>query len=287
MKFLLLLPYDNSSDNQFRTWGQGISNAFASGGLVNTNAVGSINWATVLRPTGSSQVAGFEVWRFNDALQSTAPVYLKIIYSSATNSPGGPGIQIQVGTTTNGSGTFLGTQNTSLQNLAAVAANGTSGTLQTSFMSVDTNRVAGAFFLGTGFNSTEQYFGVERSKDNSGNDTTSSIIVNWGKAGSTWGQQCIPVSGGVPTAEVRWCALGPVGTTTANAGSFVVSPVFPLLGSVQNPGKNFMVLAVNDLPQWQIITLNPYGTPTDYVRLDDLGTTVMGLANSRVIMRFD
>jgi hypothetical protein len=284
-KFFVLLPFENSSDSQFRLWGRTMSNLFASGGLVNTNQSGTINWNTVQRPLATSQSVGYEIWAFNDSLQTTAPVYFKIEYGSNTIQAQAPQYRITVGTAHDGSGSLIGVQHTTTRGFGSQAS--ISGTLFPCFMSADTNRVTCAMWLGAGGN-IETTFGIERSKDATGADTTSSIYFNSYANNITnpvtaW---CVPFAGGVPVAETRWAALLPGETTWLASSTFAISPVFQLLGSIQSPGKNYFVCAVNDFQQYGLVGLMPYGTASNYLRLTD-NIKPVAASNERILMRYD
>jgi hypothetical protein len=98
----------------FRTMGAEVNAKLASVGLVQTADTGQINWATIApAPTLGMQSVGYEIWRFNDALQATAPIYIKLEYgtygysgSAAYNDT--VGMWITVGTGTDGAGNITG-----------------------------------------------------------------------------------------------------------------------------------------------------------------------------------
>lgn len=95
----------------FRTTGLEISNKFAEIGLVKTSDTGQIDWATVNK-AASNNYAGYEIWRFNDSLQSTAPIFFKIEYGTvATNSLG---VRVTISTGTNGAGGLTGLVGTAI-----------------------------------------------------------------------------------------------------------------------------------------------------------------------------
>ena len=79
-----------ATDADFRAWGSAIAAAIvAAGGWVKTSDTGQINWTTVLTGTGSGgQVMGYEVYRLNDSLNATFPLYLRVKFGSATNGTG-------------------------------------------------------------------------------------------------------------------------------------------------------------------------------------------------------
>jgi hypothetical protein len=93
-----------ASEAEFRAWGQSISDALDAIGLIQTADTGQIDWTTVGIPTIST-VSGYEIWRFNDAAQTNAPVFIKIEYG-AGSTLARPLIWITVGTGSNGSGTI-------------------------------------------------------------------------------------------------------------------------------------------------------------------------------------
>ena len=95
----------NSTDALFRDWGSKISTALSAIGLVRTADTGQIDWATVLTPSATNQSRGYEIYRFNDALQGTYPIFVKVEYGSATNILW-PCTWWTVGSATDGAGTL-------------------------------------------------------------------------------------------------------------------------------------------------------------------------------------
>ena len=78
----------NSTDADFRAWGSTLS-AQLSTLLTRVTTTGDINWATVTKPPGGSKYQGFEVYRFNDAAQSTHPVFFNsMLYASIRSALG-------------------------------------------------------------------------------------------------------------------------------------------------------------------------------------------------------
>lgn len=92
----------HDSDATFREWGLEFSTFLSTIGLVQTADTGQIDWGTVARP-GANTNAGYEIWRFNDALQATAPIYIRFDYGTHSAATA-PRIQITVGVGTNGAG---------------------------------------------------------------------------------------------------------------------------------------------------------------------------------------
>lgn len=102
-----------SNDALFRSWGSMINAALSGIGLVQASDTGQINWTTVTWPGTVSTAAGYEIWRFNDSLQSTAPVFVKVEYGRWTGFTFSVyALWITIGTGTNGAGTITGTSTT-------------------------------------------------------------------------------------------------------------------------------------------------------------------------------
>lgn len=88
----------------YRLYGQTWSNTFISMGLVKTADAGQVNWSTVadIPPTNSTR--DYEVWRFADAAQATAPIFIKTTYSGSTSARH---IGFQCGNGSDGNGNIL------------------------------------------------------------------------------------------------------------------------------------------------------------------------------------
>ena len=98
---------DHSSDAGFRVWGSEFHASLVSIGLTLTSDTGQINWTTVTRPALSTS-GGYEVWQFNDTLQSTTPIFIKLEYGTGPTLATYPAIWITIGQGTNGAGTLTG-----------------------------------------------------------------------------------------------------------------------------------------------------------------------------------
>ena len=101
----------NADTTAFRHWGKEFSDNLATvlgaGSMVRTADTGQIDWATVSRPGGTSTYAGYEMYRFDDPAQATAPVFLKIEYGNDAALTR-PSMRFSVGDGTNGTGTIVG-----------------------------------------------------------------------------------------------------------------------------------------------------------------------------------
>lgn len=103
----------SSTDALFRDWGSKLSAAIQSVGLVKTDDTGQINWSTVTIGTG---IRGYEIFRFNDTLQSSAPIFIKIEYGHQTSTTTYVLFRTTVGKGTDGAGNITGVLHSSLAN---------------------------------------------------------------------------------------------------------------------------------------------------------------------------
>lgn len=117
-------PFYYGSTADFRAWGSAMSAKLQAAGLYKDPTItGQINWSTVNTPVAINTPAGYEVYRFDDALQATAPVYIKIEYGH----PGAlsvPGIWLTVASSCLANGTMTGIVGTrqSLGTMTGVAS---------------------------------------------------------------------------------------------------------------------------------------------------------------------
>lgn len=97
----------STGDVYFRQIITSIMTGLTAAGLIQTADTGQLNPLTVVFPGAINTDAGYLVYRFNDTLQATRPIFLKITigrHSTATNFR----ITWQIGTSTNGAGTLGG-----------------------------------------------------------------------------------------------------------------------------------------------------------------------------------
>jgi len=86
-----------ASDSAFRTACSEIHTAIEAVNIVQTADTGQINWGTATRAGAAYTAIGYEMFRFNDSLQSTSPVYIRLDYGS-TNRTDFLGMWLTVGT---------------------------------------------------------------------------------------------------------------------------------------------------------------------------------------------
>jgi hypothetical protein len=104
----------NGSYVDFNAQGAALNALLTSVGLTQTSDTGQINWATNTTYVNTSWNTsyGYEIWSFNDSLQATAPIFIKIEYGNVSTQSGAVrgdiGTWVTVGTGSNGAGTITG-----------------------------------------------------------------------------------------------------------------------------------------------------------------------------------
>jgi hypothetical protein len=169
----------NQDTTGFRAWGSEFAAKMAAVGLTQTSDTGQINWSTVNRPGAANTEAGYEIWRFNDSLQATAPIYFRVGYGSGGIAADRPRIQITVGTGSNGSGTITGTALTIARSVADGGDSATAG--RQSFMCYKPERGFFGFNWKAGANCNGSFF-ICRTVDANGDPTVTGALITWSTA---------------------------------------------------------------------------------------------------------
>lgn len=283
-----VLLSNNSSDANFRAWSKFISDVFALG-WVDTAAAGQINFATVTAPVAINTSQGFKVYRMDDALQATKPVFIKLEFGSGAAAIT-PGIWVTIGTTHDGAGTIGGTillarlQLSSTANSAVVQAD--------SYGSAANNRVCFGLFLNNA--NIPFWFSLERSKDSTGADTGDALLLNYGWSTVKAVSATLMFVGVQPPQQTF--GLHFISCQENNsifATDVGVSPVFNMAGVAKQPGMNLMVARSGDFGNFSNPSIPIYGTNHTYVHLGALISTFRNGFNTlcdtgcRLMMRYE
>ena len=100
-------PATSVSNADARTCLGHIMTLFTSAGLVQTSDTGQTTTSTYVTP-GANSDGGYLIYRFNDSVQSTDPLFIKV-FVGAGNPTANLRLRIQLGQGTNGAGTLTGT----------------------------------------------------------------------------------------------------------------------------------------------------------------------------------
>jgi len=247
------IAQDNTSDTTWRAWGSAISAALAAlGTIVQTSDTGQINWATATKASG-----GFEIWRFADSLQSTAPVFIRIDYSS------NPQLNFRVGTGTNGAGTLTGAVNLDANNLTNTT------TPYDYYFSSTTSRLTAWMGVNDG---NAILLTIERSRSNAGAETGTGIIALYkGSVHSMIGW--ITCTADQPSAVVNSSGNWDINIVWPNSSTligsqmtaFCINPI-GINYQVQNPPLGILLYWPSDLGlAGTLPSITLYGTARTYI----------------------
>lgn len=171
-----------TTDAKFRTWGTAVQAAVVASGLTVTADTGQINWTTVLRATAANTKQGYEIYRFNDSLQSSAPIYLRLDYGSGANASGqNANLWITAGTGTDGAGNITGTY-FPVQPGTTTSANASTNTTTAIRAAYSTS--AGSAFIdaganqATGVNVSAGTWVIQRTCDSNGTPTVAGLAIS-------------------------------------------------------------------------------------------------------------
>lgn len=260
--------YTNATDAQFRAWGSMISTALSTLGWVQTADTGQINWTTVLAPTVGNTIMGYEVWRMNDSLQSSSPVFMKIEYSSGA-AAANPLLWFTFGTASNGTGTLTGHVTTRLSRTFAASASNVS-----SLFSGTSSRFS--MFFGFGLNSAANglWLNIERTRDASGNETIEGFIWAHGTSAAV-SIQFVSTAAGLGVVETTLGVLMPSLGGGASGSSIAVYPVFATKGVFLNPLLGILGYFTATIGDGSSPAFGYYGNTHTYIALGVRVTTAI------------
>lgn len=159
---------------QFRIWGKAISDALTALGMIKTADTGQIDWATVIKPLPNT-IAGYEVWRFNDSLQSTVPIFFNLSYGTA-NSGNHPRLVITIGSNSDGAGVITG-----LPASFTIVSNGSStpedNSSRLSFMASDGSGISFIHQADNTLASIRSVFVIDRFRNIDGSPNNNGYII--------------------------------------------------------------------------------------------------------------
>lgn len=175
----------HTTDAEFRAWATNLHNALIAAGLVQTADTGQADFTTMTRPAGG--VYFYRVYRYSDALQATAPVFVRVEYGTGGGAANTPGIRVGIGRATDGAGTLtvaaLQPINFSVASgIAPVAGN--SARTWVCFKDGAFTLLWGADASGIG-SAFKYQFSLDRSRDGAGVATDECCYLTFGP--SNWG----------------------------------------------------------------------------------------------------
>lgn len=263
---------NHTTDAGFRAWGSELSANLQTVGLVKTADTGQINWATVTRP-GTSTAAGYEVYRFNDALQGTAPVFIKLEYGTAGTATI-PQLWLTVGTGSDGAGSITGAIFARLVcgNTPSVPS---STTPYPSYICMSGGQLVVCAKTGAGASSTwgGLFFAVLRTVDDTGADTGDGVSIYYklNSNANHVAQSALFGGSSLTASDKSYCVI-PYALTSSLVGSDIQAfkhyAAFPLV----RPVVGLVTVLTGEVPAGNTISVAAVGsTPRTYISIGQAG----------------
>lgn len=266
-QFSNALQMSNSTDALFRAWVQFIHDTLITTGVwVDPGDTGQMTIATAAHPTTTNTKVGFRIYRMDDALQATAPVFLRIDYGSgaAANTPG---IWLTFGTASNGAGTITNiTFNGGSTTIPTVSSGTNATSLCNSYGSAAKNRFSLLMFVRAAANDM-MIMSVERSKDASGADTADGLLLTYqtdAGGGLRNTQYIVRAGGGQPPLEPGVSFTLSNQTSSAFAGNVGIGLPLHFKSVVQQPGVGIIIVNSGDFLPESTIPISLYGSTVSF-----------------------
>lgn len=274
--------FDDVIHRAVYTW---LRDAFVACGWVQTADTGQINLATATRPSALTYPS-YMMFRMDDALQSTVPVFLKIEPGSGT-SQGLAAMRFTVGQATNGAGVISGNSTGAFTQANTGTVSVTTDKLMRA--SGAPNRFVAAMWIPSPTTPAVQgsfVLSIERTHAVDGSDTADGVMVYMKMTntdGSAQPRHMVVQPPGVPNGLAA-PSVAPVSTLElissirgTSAGAFPVTPssIRPIL-----PAMNLLAYYNNDFASFVPVTINHFGTGHTYLPLGNGGLSGVGRANA-------
>ena len=281
-----------SGSNQIATIGN-IRNAFLSCSFIRTVQSGSVDDLSTLPSASQADVVRtYDIFAFNDGLQATSPLFIKIQYLTGPSStPGSFRYNYQMGTAHDSSGSLTGVSTlTTIANTAN--SNTTLATNQPVYASGDGSYMTLAAYSDNSFVAQLSVF--ERFYDSSGNITGSGFHMVGTNANETnkaiYAQACY--AGQTPPTRdtVAIPCTKPSRVPSTYNGVLLLGTVYPFIGKPLNPSPNILIGDSTTFPTaYATANYTMYGVNRTYRVLTSAfnQTNSQVFANSRFLLRYE
>lgn len=101
--------FGHTSSAKFRAWALELHTGLLAAGWERTADTGQINWSSPPSIPSVGVSAGYEIFRMNDSLRDTAPIFIKLEYGTHWDNAATPDMWFTIGTGTDGAGVISGT----------------------------------------------------------------------------------------------------------------------------------------------------------------------------------
>jgi hypothetical protein len=261
------IPANIGDDPSYRAWAKAVHDALIAVGMIQTADTGQANFATMARPAANQWSANYTIYRFNDAAQATAPVFLKIFWGYGLN-PTLPAIAMDFGTGTSGAGVMTGLTSIGVmrQGFTPVKAVGEQNWL---YVSGGDGRLMIADSVDFSRPDSANIVIVERLRDETGALTDDGTFVFYAQAAAISGHYIIHHDAGVligPKTNIGFPSIDPTFFRSNYGGNLGLSPGLIFLG------KPYYLLplvcgGLQDFPGGVVFTANYLGADRTYLSL--------------------
>jgi hypothetical protein len=290
--FSKALQPSNATDARLRAWVGFIDRTLTDGGWVNTADTGQTAVASFVAPTVINEARGYRVYRMDDALHATHPVYLRLDFGSA-GAVNNIALWVTLGPETDGAGSiprpWFSSPTSSSAPLQS-SGNSTTLALPYSFGSADTNRVAVAIAHDQASNNGFYlFFSIERTYGTDGEPNEDGVLFMWANLQGTninrynyLRYDSVPQ----PGVEQENRRVQTEYSPSAQSDLIAVSVVFPWYqGLPRQPGMNILIGRRGDWASDARINVEFYGAQRVYQAL--FSTTMNSEGNSLPLMRYE
>jgi hypothetical protein len=262
----------NASNTTFRAWGANVSSHMLDFGMVPVS--NNINWTTVVTPAAPATRMGYEIWRFNDALQATAPVFLRFDYGSGPSYASQPRLSFAIGS--GASGANLTGPGTTAAATYYIAPYQYTASMEPCYFAGNTGRVLLWMWPGTDSNASiwnTMSLCIERTKSAAGADTGQGLLITQLSQQTMYTAywDCVlgaftPSTGVFGGFETPPAMLVPALGTGVCGSNVATYPIFHAVGNAfANPGLNVLGYFNADITANVNTTISVYGSNHTYI----------------------
>lgn len=255
-----------SNDATWRAYAQFIHDILDDAGFVQTTDTGQADLGSMTMPSaGVGNATAYEIWRFDDALQATSPIFFKIQFGCSTSNR--MTLWITIGKGSDGAGDITDVIITQQQVGMGQGSASNSVSVGSGKDGAWINILCHAY-ISTSSQYSNAWFGFsfERSKNSDGDDTADGLLVYFFSYGSTSsvGQHNIYCRYSDGSYWADWLGGAQVPYSQTNgAGPDAKTAVYPNYtfspGRTEFPGKNLAAAFAANFAYLTNFTIKLYG----------------------------
>jgi hypothetical protein len=274
------IAQDYSTDATYRTFIQAIETEILALGWQRSSDTGQMNTATVLTPTASFQTRGYIIWEATDTLAGSYPMRFKWVFASGSSATV-PNYTFVFGSTTDGAGTFTGT-NWSINPIGSSLA--ASATTYRCLFSGDTNRLAFVMFDDHPTGTKSIVGGMERAHDAVGADSSAGWYAFNASGTAGTANQFVPYVSTGSGVQTEMQGPSTTGSSAVIGTSIGLYPNYPIYGTALNLSTQLLTYMSSDITVATIFALTFYGATMNFVATQN---SVGNNNRGRIALRWD